>query len=69
MDTFVEFLRTWGMYGIGLVAVLITAAFGILMARKLFSNIEARDPGTEKMREIAELIHTGAMAFLRRALR
>ncbi len=65
MDAFVEFLRTWGMYGIGLMAVLVVAAVGMVFARKLYGDIEAKDPGTEKMREIAELIHTGAMAFLK----
>jgi K(+)-stimulated pyrophosphate-energized sodium pump len=66
MEAFVEFLRTWGMYGIGLMAVLGVSAVGIVFARKLYGDIEAKDPGTEKMREIAELIHTGAMAFLKR---
>jgi K(+)-stimulated pyrophosphate-energized sodium pump len=65
MDTIVEVFRTWGMYGVGLLAVLVVGLFGMGMARKLFSDIEAKDPGTEKMQEIAGMIHTGAMAFLR----
>ncbi len=65
MDTIVEVFRTWGMYGLGLAAALVVAAVGIVMARKLFGDIEAKDPGTDKMREIAEMIHDGAMAFLK----
>jgi K(+)-stimulated pyrophosphate-energized sodium pump len=53
------------MYGIGLLGVLAVGAVGIGAARKLHGDIEAKDPGTDKMREIAELIHTGAMAFLK----
>ncbi len=65
MEAFAEFFRTWGMYGIGLMAVLVVAAVGIVFARKLYGDIEAKDPGTDKMREIADAIHNGAMAFLK----
>ena len=65
MEAFVEFVRTWGMYGIGLMAVLVVGAVGVVLARKLYGDIESKDPGNDKMREIAEMIHTGAMAFLR----
>ena len=65
MEAFAEFCRTWGMYGIGLMAVLVIAAIGLVFARKLYGDIEAKDPGNEKMREIAEMIHEGAMAFLK----
>ncbi len=65
MEAFAEFFRTWGMYRIGLMAVLVVAAVGIVFARKLYGDIEAKDPGTDKMREIAGMIHDGAMAFLK----
>jgi K(+)-stimulated pyrophosphate-energized sodium pump len=65
MEAFAEFCRTWGMYGIGLMAVLVVAAIGLVFARKLYGDIEAKDPGNDKMREIAEMIHEGAMAFLK----
>ncbi len=65
MEAFVDFFRTWGMYGIGLIGVLVVGGIGLVLARKLFGDIEAKDPGTDKMREIADMIHTGAMAFLR----
>ena len=65
METIVAVFRTWGMYGIGLLAVLVVGAVGVAFSRKLYGDIEAKDPGTEKMREIAGMIHTGAMTFLR----
>ena len=65
METIVEVFRTWGMYGVGLLCALIVGAVGIVLARKLYGDIEAKDPGNDKMREIAEMIHAGAMAFLR----
>jgi len=65
MEAIVDVFRTWGMYGIGLVAVLAVALIGIVMSRKLYGDIESKDPGTEKMREIADMIHEGAMAFLK----
>jgi K(+)-stimulated pyrophosphate-energized sodium pump len=65
METIVEVFRTWGMYGVGLLGVLAVGVVGIGAARKIFGDIEAKDSGTDKMREIAELIHTGAMAFLK----
>jgi len=55
MEAFAEFCRTWGMYGIGLMAVLVIAAIGLVFARKLYGDIEAKDPGNDKMREIAEM--------------
>jgi K(+)-stimulated pyrophosphate-energized sodium pump len=65
MDGIVGFFRTWGMYGVGMVGVLVVGFLGVVMSRKLYGDIEAKDAGTEKMREIAGMIHTGAMAFLR----
>ncbi len=65
MEGFVEILRTWGMYGIGLVCVLAIGAVGIAFSRKLFGDIERKEMGTDRMKEIAEMIQDGAMAFLR----
>ena len=65
MESIVEFFRTWGMYGIGLMSVLVVGFIGVVMSRKLYGDIESKDAGTEKMREIAEMIDTGAMAFLK----
>ncbi len=65
MEGIVSFFRTFGMYGIGLIAVMGVACVGLMLARKIFSDIEDTDPGNEKMREIAGMIHDGAMAFLK----
>lgn len=65
MEGFVDFLRTFGMYGIGLIAAIAIAGVGLMYARKLFGDIESTDPGTDKMKEIAGMIYEGAMAFLR----
>jgi K(+)-stimulated pyrophosphate-energized sodium pump len=39
---------------------------GLASALLVFLNVRRRSEGTERMREIAALIHAGAMAFLRR---
>jgi K(+)-stimulated pyrophosphate-energized sodium pump len=44
-------------------------ALALLVAYLLTSKIGRQDAGTPKMREIAEAIHQGAMAFLRREYR
>jgi len=38
---------------------------GLIIAYLIYRNILSQDDGTEKMREIAELIHDGAMVFLK----
>ena len=42
---------------------------GLLCALLLFIMVGKRSPGNERMREISELIHRGAMAFLYREYR
>jgi K(+)-stimulated pyrophosphate-energized sodium pump len=44
----------------------ILGLFGVLFAGVLYWSVLRRDAGTERMQEIAEAIHDGAMAFLRR---
>jgi K(+)-stimulated pyrophosphate-energized sodium pump len=39
---------------------------GLVFAWGLYWNIARKDPGTERMQQIAASIHSGAMAFLRR---
>ena len=39
---------------------------GLLFAGMLYWGIMRRSPGTDRMREISDSIHEGAMAFLRR---
>jgi len=41
-------------------------AVGLVFAALLYFNMVRRDAGTERMQEIADAIHDGAMAFLRR---
>jgi len=54
------------MYSLGLLGVLAVGAVGLMFAKKLFDDIEALEVANEKMNEIAEMIHEGAMAFLNR---
>jgi len=51
-----------GLPGIGMV--IGSGILGLLFAVYLSIRILRKDPGTEKMREISEMIHEGAMAFL-----
>ena len=48
MEAFAEFCRTWGMYGIGLVGVLVVGVVGLVFARKLYDDIEAKIPRTKR---------------------
>ena len=50
---------------IGLVAAIAGAA-GLVFAMILFISMKSQPAGTEKMIEIADAIHDGAMAFLKR---
>ena len=45
---------------------IIVGVVGIVYAAVLYAWIKKRPDGTDQMREIAEMIHRGAMAFLRR---
>ena len=49
-----------------LIWVLASGIFGLLFAGFLARNILRKDQGSEKMREISDAIHEGAMAFLLR---
>ena len=53
MESWVNFTPILGVLGLG---------FALL----IFVNVSRADAGTERMKEIAESIHAGAMAFLRR---
>jgi K(+)-stimulated pyrophosphate-energized sodium pump len=44
----------------------VLGVLGLVFATTLYMGVTRRPDGTAKMREIAEAIHTGAMAFLRR---
>jgi K(+)-stimulated pyrophosphate-energized sodium pump len=44
----------------------ILGAVGMVFALMLYLSVVRADQGTERMREIAQAIHSGAMAFLRR---
>ena len=39
---------------------------GLVGSLSLYASVKRGDPGTEKMVEISEAIHEGAMAFLKR---
>ena len=71
-----------GFIGFAMVAYLVMAAFdasqnyvylavvfglfGLIIAWKLFEGVDDAPAGNEKMTEIAEAIHEGAMVFLSR---
>ncbi|SVB78790.1 uncharacterized protein METZ01_LOCUS231644, partial [marine metagenome] len=44
----------------------IFGLFGLVVAWKIFENVDDQPEGNEKMMEIAESIHEGAMVFLSR---
>ena len=44
----------------------IFGLFGLIIAWKLYEGVDDESPGNEKMTEIAEAIHEGAMVFLSR---
>lgn len=48
------------------LAGIIVGLVGLAYAGVLFIFVKRNPAGTEKMKEISDLIHTGAMAFLRR---
>ena len=45
---------------------VIFGFFGLIIAWKLFEGVDDESPGNEKMTEIADAIHEGAMVFLSR---
>ncbi len=45
---------------------IIAGAVGLTVAWFTYVYVHRQDPGNDTMKEIADLIHTGAMAFLRR---
>ena len=47
----------------------IAGVIGILFAMYLFAKVSKADPGNEKMVELSDAIHEGAMAFLNREYR
>ncbi|MEK9629679.1 MAG: sodium-translocating pyrophosphatase [Nitrospinota bacterium] len=71
-----------GFIGFAMVAYLVMASFdasqnfvylavifgffGLIIAWKLFEGVDDESPGNEKMTEIADAIHEGAMVFLSR---
>ncbi len=57
----VELLDTIGKIGAPVLGVL-----GLVVAYLIYLWIRKQDAGTDRMKELAGMIHTGAMAFLRR---
>jgi len=49
-----------------IVVSIVVSVFGLLFVWYLARKVLSMDEGTEKMKEISELIHRGAMAFLKR---
>jgi len=45
---------------------VVFGLFGLVVAWKIFEKVDEQSDGNEKMREIAEAIHEGAMVFLSR---
>lgn len=54
------------MVGISEYIAIISAVIGLIYATILIRYILSRDPGTEKMQELANYVKRGANAFLRR---
>ena len=46
------------------ITALVVAALAVAVAIMLFRTIMTKDPGTERMREIAKAIQQGGRAFL-----
>ncbi len=61
----IEVFRTWGMYGLGIIGVLVVGAMGIMFATRLFARVKEVEVANERMNEIAGMIYDGAMTFLR----
>ena len=45
---------------------VVFGIFGLIVAWKIYEKVDEQSDGNEKMREIAESIHEGAMVFLSR---
>ena len=48
---------------------IIFGFFGLVVAWKVYESVDDESPGNEKMEEIADAIHEGAMVFLAREYR
>ena len=48
---------------------IVFGVFGLVVAWKIFENVDDQPEGNEKMMEIADSIHEGAMVFLSREYR
>jgi len=48
---------------------IIFGLFGLIVAWKVYESVDDQSPGNEKMEEIADAIHEGAMVFLAREYR
>ncbi|MCP4727988.1 MAG: sodium-translocating pyrophosphatase, partial [bacterium] len=44
----------------------VVGAFGLLMATLIYFALKKIEPGNDKMKELGNLIHEGAMVFLKR---
>ncbi len=56
---------TWLLYMPGLLLVPALGAVGIVISYKLYQWVLEQPEGTDKMKEIADQIHEGAMVFLK----
>ena len=45
---------------------VVFGLFGLIVAWKIYEKVDEQSDGNEKMREIAEAVHEGAMVFLSR---
>lgn len=48
------------------IAVIVIGVLGVIYAGAAYAYIVKQDSGTDRMRDISEQIHSGAMAFLKR---
>ncbi len=62
-------MAAFGLSGSYSYLAFVFGFFGLIVAWKIFESVDDEPEGNEKMREIADMIHEGAMVFLSREYR
>ena len=53
------------LYNQNLILVLLSSSIGLIFAWLLYQNVKKQPAGSDKMKKIADTIHSGAMTFLK----